>query len=161
MFREGNGSRNPGWEVYAHQQNYHQEVTEQQLQGIKRHSKSTLGVHCSSWHGPQSPGWSPVPTQWSYGDGTEEWAKGSGLIKCLRHQKKKSGPPADPRQAFPPHSTLESPQPFCCCARGKAVGFVFKSNKKCHNKYDLMNPLSCHWTDEFLLWWFISWQGPR
>lgn len=57
----------------------------------------------------------------------------------------KSWTPADSRQTFPPYSTLEQPQPLCCCARGKAAGFVFKSNKKCHNKWDLMNPLSCHW----------------
>lgn len=49
-----------------------------ELRGIPK----ALWESSSLWGGPQSPGWSPVPTQWSYGDGTEEGAKGSGLIKC-------------------------------------------------------------------------------
>lgn len=44
-----------------------------------------------------------------------------------------------------PHSPPEQPEPLGCCAGSKAARFVFKRNRKCHNKWDLMNMLSCHW----------------
>lgn len=101
--------------VCVHQQNY-QELTESQPRGIEesfpKHPGDPLALPTLALS-PQLP--SAVPTQGSHGGGS----------KGVRAD------PANATQTPPPHSSLEPPQPLAAVL-GKAVGFVFKSNKQYH-----------------------------